>query len=508
LVGSHLHAILAEDMSCRRLLGWLEMFPPGAMHGRLPLLVAEGHCCMIRWNFPGLEAALREIEGMGTGGSRKGDGEGAPFLQPDIDALWAQLLYWQGDVDGSLERSRRALAGNPEVGSRPWSLACVYRLGGLVLSGRLHEGVRQNEEAIAAVGPGSPSTAELLQAQGFAHLYALDLGSCRARALQMSDLDERVSVVNSRLGHAPYLLGLVAYERNLLDEAEAWFRRIEDLRYLVISGIYRDALIGRALVALARNDQEAVDTYCRDARAFATEVGDATSLDILRSFELRVALLRGLPPPEGLAPPPTDDHQSFWLEVPTVTWAMHLIAHDDPRQRASALGFIDGALARVERHHNRRVAVPLAILRALALDDRGDREAALDALADVVARAAPRGLVRSFVDCGPRVKELLDELAKRSESDDHIHSLRAGFGSTRQLSTALGPSDVLTYRELETLELLAWRMTNKEIAARLAVSSAAVKKRLDSIYAKLGVHDRRAAVAEAVERRLIQPPAP
>jgi hypothetical protein len=63
-------------------------------------------------------------------------------------------------------------------------------------------------------------------------------------------------VVNSRLGHAPYLLGLVAYERNLLDEAEAHFRRVEDLRYLVISGIFRDALIGRALVALARDDQE------------------------------------------------------------------------------------------------------------------------------------------------------------------------------------------------------------------------------------------------------------
>jgi len=82
LVGTHLHAFLAEDMSCRRLKEWLSMFPPGAMHGRLPLLVAEGHCCMIRWNFPGLEAALREIEGMGTDGSRKGDEECAPFLQP------------------------------------------------------------------------------------------------------------------------------------------------------------------------------------------------------------------------------------------------------------------------------------------------------------------------------------------------------------------------------------------------------------------------------------------
>ena len=507
LVGTHLHAVISEDMSCRRLAEWLSMFPPGAMHGRLPLLVAEGHCCMIRWNFPGLEAVLREIEGMGTDGSRKGSGGGAPFLQADIDALWAQLLYWKGDVGGSLERSQRALASNPEVASRPWSLACVYRLGGLVLSGRLHEGVRKNEEAIAAVGPGSPSAAELLQAQGFAHLYALDLGSCRARALQMLDLDERVSVANSRLGHAPYLLGLVAYEQNLLDEAETCFRRVEDLRYRVISAISRDALIGRALIALARNNQQAVDTYCRDARAFATEIGDANSLGVLRSFEVRVALLRGLPPPEGIGPPVAADHQAFWLEVPTVTWAMHLIKHPAAPVRASALDFVDNALVRMEQHHNRRVAVPLSILRALALHDRGDREAALDALADVVAMAAPRGLIRSFLDCGPRVKDLLDELARRPDPDAYVQTLRAAFVSAQQSSTALGPNGVLTFRELETLELLAWRMTNKEIASRLSVSSAAVKKRLDSIYAKLGVHDRRAAVAEAVSRRLIQPPA-
>jgi len=118
LVGAHLHAILAEDVSCRRLLGWLEMFPPGAMHGRLPLLVAEGHCCMIRWNFPELEAVLREIEEMGADGSRTGSGGGAPVLQADIDALWAQLLYWQGDVEGSLERSRRAARARRQSGGR------------------------------------------------------------------------------------------------------------------------------------------------------------------------------------------------------------------------------------------------------------------------------------------------------------------------------------------------------------------------------------------------------
>jgi DNA-binding NarL/FixJ family response regulator len=43
-------------------------------------------------------------------------------------------------------------------------------------------------------------------------------------------------------------------------------------------------------------------------------------------------------------------------------------------------------------------------------------------------------------------------------------------------------------------------MTNEEIATRLSVLPAAVKKRLESILGKLDAHDRRAAVAEAPGR--------
>ena len=50
------------------------------------------------------------------------------------------------------------------------------------------------------------------------------------------------------------------------------------------------------------------------------------------------------------------------------------------------------------------------------------------------------------------------------------------------------------------------RLTNKEIAARLSVTSAAVKKRLESVYAKLDVHTRREAVAAAVARGFIRTP--
>jgi DNA-binding NarL/FixJ family response regulator len=60
----------------------------------------------------------------------------------------------------------------------------------------------------------------------------------------------------------------------------------------------------------------------------------------------------------------------------------------------------------------------------------------------------------------------------------------------------------LTAREREILDLVAEGKSNAEIAERLWVSLGTVKKHLDNVYAKLGVHTRTAAAAFVRERRL------
>jgi len=63
----------------------------------------------------------------------------------------------------------------------------------------------------------------------------------------------------------------------------------------------------------------------------------------------------------------------------------------------------------------------------------------------------------------------------------------------------------LSQRELEVLQLVAAGSTNKEAAARLFISEATVKTHLLHIYAKFGVSDRAAAVAEAFNTGLLTP---
>ena len=62
---------------------------------------------------------------------------------------------------------------------------------------------------------------------------------------------------------------------------------------------------------------------------------------------------------------------------------------------------------------------------------------------------------------------------------------------------------LLTFREAEVLELMAERLTNQEIADRLTVSLNTVKKYCQRIFRKLGVKNRRQAIARAHSLGLI-----
>lgn len=74
----------------------------------------------------------------------------------------------------------------------------------------------------------------------------------------------------------------------------------------------------------------------------------------------------------------------------------------------------------------------------------------------------------------------------------------------RPSAAASGPA--LTEREREVLAGVARGERSKEIAARLGITERTVKAHLDSIYNKLGVDNRAAAVSIAHQRGLISAP--
>jgi DNA-binding NarL/FixJ family response regulator len=68
-----------------------------------------------------------------------------------------------------------------------------------------------------------------------------------------------------------------------------------------------------------------------------------------------------------------------------------------------------------------------------------------------------------------------------------------------------GRLDQLTEREHEVLRLMARGATNAEIGATLHVAEATVKTHVGSIFAKLGVRDRPAAIVFAYDHGVVKP---
>lgn len=61
----------------------------------------------------------------------------------------------------------------------------------------------------------------------------------------------------------------------------------------------------------------------------------------------------------------------------------------------------------------------------------------------------------------------------------------------------------LTTREMQVLQLLKTGKRNKEIAAELGISEDTTRTHIKSIFSKFNVHDRTAALSEAIRRGIV-----
>ncbi|MDM7854973.1 response regulator [Cellulomonas alba] len=118
-----------------------------------------------------------------------------------------------------------------------------------------------------------------------------------------------------------------------------------------------------------------------------------------------------------------------------------------------------------------------------------------------VVPAIEAGATGYLLKDAPR-DELLRAVRAAARGESVLAPSVAGRLMHRVRTPGAGP---LSPRELQVLELVAAGRSNHEAAADLFISEATVKTHLLNIYAKLGVGDRAAAVAEAFHRGLFTP---
>lgn len=120
-------------------------------------------------------------------------------------------------------------------------------------------------------------------------------------------------------------------------------------------------------------------------------------------------------------------------------------------------------------------------------------------------RAGARGYLLKDTDRGSLFRAI--RAAARGETLLSPEVAAKVFGAAPPSAETQRPTGgvSLTERELEVLRSVALGERNKEIAARLGITERTVKAHLASVFNKLGVDSRAAAIATAMARGLIRP---
>ncbi|MFN8491196.1 MAG: HTH-type transcriptional regulator MalT [Caldilineaceae bacterium] len=158
--------------------------------------------------------------------------------------------------------------------------------------------------------------------------------------------------------------------------------------------------------------------------------------------------------------------------------------------------------------------IEIMAVQAVALAAQGERTAALATLAQALTLAEPGGYLRMFVDEGEPMRLLLAEYSAQRPPRKlcaYADRILAAFAPGKEKvevqeiatpfhtphSTFRTLVEPLTEREVEVLCLLAQGLSDREMAEHLIVVVGTVKRHLNNLYGKLGVHSRTQALARA-----------
>jgi LuxR family transcriptional regulator, maltose regulon positive regulatory protein len=503
------------------LLGWLGKLPEKTMRRRPLLLIWFAAAMMLAGQFDGVESLLNEADrvlGNSSGAETIPESEeDAPkHLLATAASVRSMYSRLQGDPNGAIEHARRALDLLPEDNLNPRPFAAIALA-------QAHEAAGNEEAAITAYARAGAlgraaghdyvalsamaAHAHLELAQG--HLRQADDLLQRALGYATEHGSEQLPAVGSvRIGR-----GELLYEWDDLDAAARHLT--EGIELATRTGDVEILMWGHVAISQVRQalgDAEGALAAARQAERVARSSSTEYAIVDAAVWKTRLYLMMG-----DLASASSGQERAasagevrpYSRDSERIILARLLIARNEPGEALRLLAQLHATARTAAR------TIEIQALQALALHAKGKKEEATRALAEALALAEPEGYVRTFVDEGPAMAELLSGVLEAQRRGHLYPSGRVPSHYLRKLLAALerdsapaasptaGLSEPLSERELEVLALIAAGKSNRQISSDLFVSVGTVKTHLNNVYRKLDAHSRTQALARARELKLL-----
>lgn len=516
LIGKNVERILMHGQTAT-FLRWLEAFPIEQLYAHPVLIVYQGLAMMLLGKIPDNALSLaKQI----ASSSEKFRGE--------ADTLQGLYYVLKGNAVEAIRLSESALEQLPAERSFVRILAADCLAMGYTLRGDLFSASQAFERVVKVAQEagniimmliGLTNLAGLHYQQG--HLHQAQDGY--QRVLDISK--EQLGGCSQPMSRALLGMGELAREWNDLEaacryisEAAEMFKQFVDIGLTV-------AYISLARVYLSQGEWDKVHTTLMDARQRSIE-SKTTTLDdnLTELMQARVWITRGeLDQAEqwarrdGIIDRPIDDLVALadrnatafeLLQGEYLVLARLHIAQNEPNK---ALKILRELLFNNEKRAQYRRIIDTLVLQAIAYQQQGADEPAMQAFTRALYLAEPEGYVRTFLDEGQPVAQLLYRAMASGHHRAYAQNLitqltRQGLPSPTSINntgSAYNLVETLSGRECEVLGLIAEGLTNKEIGSRLHISVSTVKGHTTNIFGKLGVKNRTQAVAMAKNLGLV-----
>ncbi|MFD0698532.1 LuxR C-terminal-related transcriptional regulator [Paenibacillus sp. GCM10027628] len=155
--------------------------------------------------------------------------------------------------------------------------------------------------------------------------------------------------------------------------------------------------------------------------------------------------------------------------------------------------------------------VKLTVLQSIVLYRKGDTANAAIKLENALQLAEPGKFIRSFLDEGKAMAELLHEYVRQRQWHSNRRSAVVPLNYVEDLLRLMKehtnkqevPRSLLTNQELTILRMIDMGLSNKQIAEQLQITAETVKSHLKNIYRKLDVNNRVQALKQGKELKLL-----
>lgn len=491
---------------------WLDKLPHEIKQERPDLLLSQAWVLLMVTQMAEILPTIERVESLLDEDSTE------PALLSEINFFRGLLCYFQGEGARSVELFTKATEQLPKGSFVALRAQAEYWLCvALHLNGqketairRLHEGIRSRNLQERMI------LSRLTFGLCFIHMLDGEYLQAFQEGLRLRKVCRSNRLVFAETW-AMYVQGNASFQMFDLDATRHHFSLVVENRYIKNPRAAVDAMAGLAITSQFMGKPDEADETMRLAQEYAQWTKEPGHLEIIRSCQARLSLLRGDLDSasrwqRSLSKTPGNQIMLFFLEIPVITECRVLIAIGSDASLKEAIERLEDLLQNAKAWHNTCQITEIMVLQALASHRQGRLEEALEFLERAVAMAESGGSIRPFVELGSPMADLLKRLVAKNVAVEFIEELLVAFRGNEQvavqnisgseatptLSASHQPlAEPLTSRELEILELLEQRRQNKEIAEKLFISTETVKSHLKNIYRKLNVSNRREAVTRA-----------